>query len=1225
MRGLTCVWKYFAIASLLAASALTAVAQSDRGTLAGTILDSSGAVVSGAAITVTDAETGTVYNSVSSSSGAYRIQDMKLGAYNVKVAVTGFKTAERTGVVIQVNTVSALDITLATGDVKETMTVVADAPTLQTESSDIGTVVTSKQIQDLPLSLSASSQSFLRSPESFVFLAPGTAGPGTNSDHSSGGIFESKIGGGQNFATEVMLDGVSTQRADSGSAFDQTAPSVEALSEFKVLTATIPAEFGRTSGGVESFATKSGTNKFHGTAFNFFRNDKLDANSWNNNFNGAPKGRDHQNDFGGALGGPVWIPKLYNGKDKLFFFFSWEQYRNNLGKSNVNTLPTDAERSGDFRALLGPGLTTGTPPQPIINPCNGKQILQGEIFDPATTQTVGGQICRLPFTTDNVIPSDRISTVSKNILQFLPVGSDTNGPGCNAPICNNFLFTAANPVRDTTMSVKIDFNVSQKGKAFFSYSSRDQEDLNGSQELPRPVDPHFINSNFTHYLRFGYDYTISPTLLNHFVVGLNRLANFSKGQSVTGQDWDATLGITGASGQVFPQITFDNFQSSPINVGYRDFSAANDDHNIPDSLVMTDSVSWAKGRHTIRFGFEWRSIQFSRISFANTSPRYDFAAFQTAYIPNSNDSGDPFASFLLGAPHKESLTFIDIQPRWSSNYYAGYVQDDFKVRSNLVLNLGLRYSVDTPRHEPHGANSVLDLTAPNALAGGAPGALIFGSRAAGAKTYYKNVGPRIGFSYAWKNDTVFRGGYAIYYAPLQYSDFGGALTTGTSVTPTFQSSDAFSAVQSPDLGFPSYAPPVQDPTLLTGTDSSPFFVGANYGKPGMVQNWSFEMQHELAKDLIMNIGYVGARSTRLHSNLSQLNTLNPEFYGLGSDLFLNVNDPKAQTDLAALGVTVPSWFVPLWSPSNEDTLGQVLRPLPQYRTVDNSPLENSGQSSYHALQAKLERRFRNGLNLLASYTFSKTLTNADSSFPTFSGFNSNVFGAQNPYNLKAEKAVSYQDVPHTFVLSYLYELPMGPGKKLLNHGVASKVAGGWQVGGVHRYQSGAPVLINSFATTLPTFTSGSFRFSQVPGVPLISPNASHFDPFGGNSGCTPSDDGTFTSNSTNNFFNCAAIIDPNAKNLVAQRGYTFGNMPLFFSGIRSPWYINEDFSITKRTLIAEGQTITFKVDIPNAFNRHVFGQLDGNPFSGTFGSPGGGGHAVQNAPRQIQLTLRYEF
>src|SRR5260370_856156 len=341
-------------------------------------------------------------------------------------------------------------------------------------------------------------------------------------------------------------------------------------------------------------------------------------------------------------------------------------------------------------------------------------------------------------------------------------------------------------------------------------------------------------------------------------------------------------------------------------------------------------------------------------------------------------------------------------------------------------------------------------------------------------------------------------------------------------------------------------------------------------------------------------------------------------------LSLQVKDLKSQADLAALGMTVASWFVPLWSPRGEDTLGQVLKPFPQYRQIDSSALENSGQASYHALQAKVERRFRNGLNLLAAYTFSKTLTDADSALPVFSGFNSNVFGAQNAFNLKAEKAVSYQDIPHAFVLSYLYELPAGPGKKFLNHGAASKIAGGWQVGGVHRYQSGSPVLINAFASSNP-FSNGSFRFFQIPGVPLISPNASHFDPFGGNSGCSPHDDGTFTANSSNNFFNCAAIIDPNAKNLVAQRGYAFGNMPVFFSGLRSPGYVNEDFSIIKRTAITEGQVITFKSDFPNAFNRHVFAQLDGNIFSGAFGVPGGGGHGVLNAPRRIQLTLRYEF
>jgi len=1228
MKWLSSVQKAFAIGSFLAVTTILTLAQSDRGAISGTVLDSSGAVVANADITVTGTRTNIVYKATSTSSGAYRIPDVQTGVYDVSAAAAGFKTTQRTGVLVQVNTVSALDITLDIGSVAETTTVVADAPTLQTESSDIGTVVSSKQIEDLPLSLSASSQSFLRSPETFVFLTPGTAGPGTNSDHSSGGIFESKLGGGQNFATEVILDGVSTQRADSGSAFDQTAPSVEALKEFKVLTSTIPAEFGRTSGGVEAFSIKSGTNGFHGTAFELYRNDKLDANSWTNNFFGNPKPRDHQHDFGGSLGGPVWIPKIYNGRNKTFFFFSWEQYRNNPGTSNVTTLPTDAERGGDFSALLGPGLTDSSG-SPVINPCTGTQVLRGQIFDPATTNTALG--CRSPFP-GNIIPTNRISGVAQKVLGFLP-SPNASGQGCGSIICNNFLFNSSKTVRDTTMTFRIDHTLAEKHKLFFSYSSRDQEALNGTSILPVPLDPNFVNSNFTHYMRFGYDYSISPTVFNHFVVGFNRLANFSKGQSVTGPDWDQVLGIGNASGQVFPQFTFD---TSPIGIGYQGLSAANDDRNIPNSLVVSDSVSWIKGRHAFRLGFEWRSFQFSRISQANTSPAYEFSPFQTAFIANSNVSGDPFASFLLGAPFKESLSINSVQPRWASNYYGVYVQDDLKIRPTLMLNLGFRYSVDTPRHEASGAQSVLDPNLPNPAAGGTPGALIYGSNATGAKTYYGNFGPRIGFSYAPTKlfgaipNMVVRGGYSIYYAPLQYSDFGTALTSGTTASPSFQSADNFTPVQSPDQGFPAFTLPsnAQDPTLFTGTDTSPSLVSKSFGKPGMVQNWSLEIQHELAKDLILNVGYIGMHSTRLRSNLLIPNAINPKFNFLGDDVTLPVTDPKAQADIAALGLTVPSWFVPLWSGSGEDQLGQLLRAFPQYRGVDTSTLENVGQSTYNALIVKTERRFRNGLNLLASYTFSKSLTDADSAFPVFTGFNSNVFGAQNPYNLKGEKSVSYQDVPHALVISYLYELPAGPGKKFFNHGVGSKVLGGWQVGGVHRYQSGAPVLINAAAHNNP-FISGNIRLSRVPGVSILAPNAGSFNPLlSTNNGCSPNPDGTFSQSdptNTNMFFNCAAFIDQNAPALVAQQGYSFGNLPVSFSGLRSPGYMNEDFSIIKRTVITEGQTLTFKVDLPNAFNRHVFGQLDGNIGNSTFGVPGGGGHSVLNAARQIQLTFRYEF
>jgi len=1209
---------------LFALSGLAAHGQSDRGAIAGTVLDSSGGAVEGAEVTAIGQETGTVYTSLTGPTGGFHITDVRLGVYRVSAKASGFKTAEKTGVVVQVNSTSSLEYALEAGDVKETLTVLADAPSLQTENSEIGTVVSTRQIQDLPLALNANGQSFLRSVQSFVFLTPGTAGPGTNSDSSSSGIFESKIAGGQNFSTEVLLDGASTARPDSGSAFDQNAPSVEAISEFKVSTSTYSAAYGRTSGGVQSFSTKSGTNSYHGTAFDLLRNDKLDANSWTNNFHGAPKPRDHQNDFGGSLGGPVRVPKLYNGHDKTFFFFSWEQYRNNQGTTNVTTLPTDAERTGDFSALLGA-------PTGAVNPCDNSPVLTGQIFDPSTTSCptgfVGGRIA---------FPGNKITTplssVAQKVLTFLDV--HPNLPGQQNGLVNNFLFTTSKPIRDTTMTFRIDQNWGTNNKFFFSYSSRDQEVLNGTPSLPPPLDPNFFNSNFTHYTRFGWDRTISSTMVNHFNIGLNRLNNFSKGESVTGPEWNSVLGISGASGPVFPQF---GFQGSPLAIGYQGLSTANDDGNLPNGLIVADGLSWVKGRHTLTFGFDWRSYQFSRLSQANQSPSYTFQNFQTAYTANNSQTGDPFASFLLGVPQEESLQINSVFPRWSSNYYAGYVQDDFKFRKNLTLNLGLRYEVETPRHEAHSAQSVLDVTANNPGTPGTLGAMIYGNGATGADTYYKNFGPRVGFAYApsklfgWFDNTVLRGGYSIYYAALTYSDFGNNLTSGTSARPDFVSPDKFTPVLvggkgSLDTGFPDFAPPsnAQDPTLNNG--GFPDYVAHDYGRPGMVQNWSLEVQHQLASDLILSVAYVGLHSTRLHSNLAQVNTINPQFLSLGTKLNDSVLSPEGQATLASLGVTVPSWFEPLYGPSGKDLVGQLLRPHPQFQSIGtNCCLENLGQSTYNALQAKLERRFRNGLNLLASYTFSKTLTDADSSFPTFTGFNSNVFGAQNPYNLKAEKSVSFQDIPHTFVLSYLYELPAGPGKKHFNHGVASKVLGGWQVGGVHRYQNGSPVVINEFATS-PNFTGGNYRFTIIPGVPLISPNASSFNPFGANSGCKGNTDGTFTARSTNNFFNCAALLDPNTSAaLVATQGYVFGNLPVAFGNIRSPGYVNEDFSIIKRTYITESQSLIFKLDIPNAFNRHVFGGIDGNPGSSTFGVPGGGNHSVLDPARQIQITLRYQF
>ncbi|HEY3974252.1 MAG TPA: carboxypeptidase regulatory-like domain-containing protein [Candidatus Sulfotelmatobacter sp.] len=1265
----------------------TAVAQSDRGAIAGSVLDSSGAAVVGAAVTLKGVDTGSVYKTASSSSGGYRVNDLAIGRYDVTVEASGFKMAVEKGVEIQINTVSSLNITLQPGNVQEEVSVLADAPTVQTDSSDIGTVVGDKQIHDLPLSLGNTGQSFVRSPETFIFLLPGTIGQGTAGDHASAGVYETKISGGQNFGSEILLDGASVQRSDSGSAFDQTAPSVEALTEFKVTTSTPSAQFGHTSGGVESFTTKSGTNQYHGSVFDLFRNQALDANSWNTDFNNAlarydnaqinawnaanptnmaalesitPKPADHQNDFGGSLGGPVRIPGLYNGHDKTFFFFAWEQFRKRQGLTNdVLTLPTTAERGGDFSALLGPGLVDSSN-NPIINPCTGQQVLQGQIFDPSTTQTVAGQTCRLPFAGNKIT---NISAVAQKALGYLPqanLGGTSNSLGVGGTQANYLNPAGAESIVTTQTSFRIDENLTEKNKLFFSYHSREQNFLNAlSYDLPAPLTPNnYYNYYFTHYFRLGWDYIATPSVLNHLTVGLNRVYTAAKAPSVNGSDWESVLGIGGASGPTFPQF---NFNGAQYNTSYSNWSDNNDTLQIPNALVLADSVSWIKGRHAFRFGFDWRSYQYSVESPGASSPAYTFQSYETSFTPpsqnpNSSLTGDPFASFLLGQPDQEGLQVASHYSRWAQNYYALYAQDDFKIRPNLTLNLGLRWDIETPRHEALGAQSVLSLTATNPDTPGQPGALIYGKGATGAKTYFKNFGPRIGFAYSpdFVKNTVVRGAYTIYYAPLTYSDFGSNLSSGTTASPNFQNADHFTPVQSLDSGFPSYTPPsnAQDPALNTFTQNGLYYVAPSYGRPGMVQNWDLEIQHQLAPDLIFAIGYIGQHGTRLRSNLAQINTPNPIYNSLGTALGYQVDGSDGNNGpaiLSSLGISVPSWFTPGWgSGSSSNVIGQLLRPFPQYGTITtNCCLENLGQSTYNALQTKLERRFRNGLNLLASYTYSKTITDADSSFSTETGFNSNVFGAQNPYNLRGEKAVSYQDIPHAFVVSYLYELPAGPGKRHFSHGVPSKVLGGWQISGSHRYQSGSPAVINEYATANP-FSGGNYRYSLVGGVSpfgtgswspaaqvnanggrvltSVSGGSANFSGGWSSSGCNFNNGVASAASPTNPTpVNCAAYIDPSAASLSAGGGYVFGNLPSVVSWWRSPGYKNEDFSIIKRTTIREGQDILFKLDIPNAFNRHVFGAIDGNPGDSYFGVPGNGGHGVINQPRQIQATLRYEF
>jgi hypothetical protein len=1113
--------------------------------------------------------------------------------------------------------------------------------TLETESSDVGGVASSKQIEDLPLALGGVGA--LRAPEAFVFLQPATTGPG--SANSNNGVFLSKIAGGQNYGNEVLLDGASQERSENGSSFDEESPSVEALQEFKVTTSLPEAEFGRTTGGVEDFAVRSGGNSYHGTGFELLRNQALDANTYfNNGFRAlnCPGSSDpaacdksyatpfdHKNDFGGTFSGPVRIPHIYKGSDKTFFLFAWEQLKYTTSSTQTVTVPTMAERGGNFADRL-------TTTQVGTDPCTGMPIYNGEIFDPATTRTVnangGTTECRTPFQ-GNMITTGRISKVATALLNYYPL------PTTNT-VTNNYVQNGVAPITDTTYSVRIDDNVTSKLKVYGSYNTRENALFtSGVPSLPTAANPEGYYQNFTaHLVRIGADYQLRPNLLNVFVFGVNRTnsQNFSTAATI-GSNWASLLGLGNtAPSRNFPLISTGD---AITNLGNGD----NDD-NIDNGFRLNDAVNWTHGRNNFKFGTDVRAQQYSPIN--GNNPYLNFGAGQTAGALGQG-GGLGFASLELGEATGGGQNVPIETPRWTSWYYAFFVQDDLKLTKNLTLNLGVRYDVDVPRKEAHNDTSNFSPTALDPELG-IPGALVFGSTCKGcntrwANTWYKDIAPRVGF--AWSPDflhgrTVIRGGAGIIYGPLVYDDFGGSTVTGYTVNPSNNSPNGFDPSFQIDAGFPAYTPPPNlDPGFYNGQPLANSWIVPSAGRPAMVDNWNLQIQHQLADDLIATVGYIGNHAQDLESNLLNPNNMPISDFALADALYQPFNGNSA-------GVPLPfPKFLQNWG--GNPALQQALRPFPQYDFIDQGCcLENVGMSSFNALTATLQRHFKDGINTQISYTWSKTFTDADSALPNHGV---GVAQDQNVFDLHQEKALSAQDIPQQLVLSGLYEFPAGKGKRFFNHGIESQVLGGWELGTVWRFQSGQPLSFGC-ASGIPGFEN-CIRFDREPGASLKSAvykkGSKALDPF------VIVPPGGSVDPNRNTMFNLEyndvtqtnspvpgapiAFYDPNGNyardcskatlancNSAPDQPYRLGGvgLPRTTGEIRTPAYVNNDLSVLKRFPIRENLNFSLKAEFLNTFNQHTFSIPDLEPYDyGTFGLPSG----TVNTPRNIQFTGRFNF
>jgi len=1180
-----------------------AFGQSDRGTITGTIVDPAGAVVPSAPVEAKNVETGAVYQAGASATGNYTLAQLPTGTYQLSVTVPGFKKYVRTNILLQVAQTIRADVTLEVGATTDSVTVTEVSPLLKTESGELSHNVTTNTLNSLPVLATGAGAGTagIRNPYAVIQLLPGSSNFAADSNV--------RLNGTPSNTQSLRIDG---QDATYGYSATQsvTTPSVDAIQEFAIQTSNFAAEFGQAGGGLFNVTMRSGNNQFHGNAYEYWVNEALNAGTPNTTDGSGHhlRNRQRRNDYGFNVGGPIWIPKVYDGHDKAFFFFNFEEYRQTTVTSTTAiTVPTAAYRNGDFRqALTGRTLTSSLPGG---TDQLGRAILENTVYDPASDFINGTTRFRNPFV-NNSVPLAQQDPVALKIQALTPL-SDTGD------LISNFHPVYSNTRLTHVPSTKIDYSLSSKMK-LSGYWSRNYTNTPNNNGLPIPITTGTPQTNTADTVRLNFDATITPTLLLHMGAGI-----LYPIQTQTPAPFDpASIGLKGTFTNLFPVIGGNSSATLGGGPGMGPGNAVTLNYTKPTGNI---SLTWVHNNHTYKFGGETVLNGYVAYNQTYADGWITFALPETG-LPslngvslNGGTVGFGYASFLTGRVDN-GYTAVPTKTRLGSHGISGFAQDTWKVTRKLTLDYGLRYDFQTYLKEQYGRYGIFGPNTPNASVGGLPGDLIFEGDGGGrcncqfAHNYPWAFGPRIGVAYQMLPRTVLRIGAGVsYFKP----DDNNSLSLSTGSQKIYSTASYGDPAYNLKDGLPYKVtwPNFSSGQIpLPGTTSSPSqLFDANAGRPARQLQWSFGIQRELTKDIVLDVTYLGNTGVWWNAPfLINPNILTPErlkSYGL------DINS-KADRDLLALPISSSTAInrgfgkLPYAGFPTGSTVAQAIRPYPQFGSLNNWHYSPLGHTWYNALQAKVTKRYSHGLDVTGSFSYQKQQAlGAEEDFSFFQAVSVQV---NDIMNRAQNKYLSGFDQPFLLVIAANYKTPRF---KSSSRGfrALSWVTADWTLATVLRYGSGLPIRVPASNNAL---TSVLFRptfANRVPGQPLFTQdlNCHCFDPTK-----------TLTLNPN-------AWIDPPAGQ--------FGASAAYYSDYRQPRRPTENLSIGRIFPIREKMNFQIRAEFTNILNRYSLPSPSSTNFAATTTTfpttgllSGGFGfssttNGAGSTPRAGTIVARFQF